>query len=145
MRWHSIFSKYTIIAFNKFIYRRKQLLTQTLAVVSFVNSDTIVIYKKSYGCTISLNPSTYHNIFGYLVCWINKFSSGISDLFPLPYTRSFCRLKKKSIFYQNHVETVLGQPEPCLLSIEPVSLYFFNRNLVEEYFRILDGWFLQSL
>ena len=35
------------------------------------------------------------------------------------------------LFYQIDV-TVLGRPEPCLLSIEPVSLNFFNRDLTEE-------------
>ena len=30
------------------------------------------------------------------------------------------------------VETVLGHHEPCLISIEPASLNFFNRHLTEE-------------
>ena len=36
----------------------------------------------------------------------------------------------KSLF--SSIETVLGYPEPCLLSIEPVSLKFFNTCLTEE-------------
>ena len=43
------------------------------------------------------------------------------------------------------VETVLGCPEPCLLSIELDSLNFFNRCLTEEQFHFLDGWFFQIL
>ena len=39
-------------------------------------------------------------------------------------------LSGESMF--SSLETVLGQPEPSLLSIKPVSLNFFNRPLTEE-------------
>ena len=47
--------------------------------------------------------------------------------------RSTCKLtnpSSKSMF--SSVETVLGRSEPCLISIESVSLNFFNRRLTEE-------------
>ena len=43
---------------------------------------------------------------------------------------SSCELTNSSIKSMfSSVETALGRPEPCLLSVEPVSLNFFNRRL----------------
>ena len=44
----------------------------------------------------------------------------------------------KSMF--SSVETVLGFPEPCLLSVKLVFKNFFNRRLTEEYSHFLGGF-----
>ena len=43
------------------------------------------------------------------------------------------------------IEAVVRGPEPSLLSIEPVSLNFFNRHLTKEWPHFLDGWCFQIL
>ena len=62
-----------------------------LAVVFFVNFDTIVIYKKGLvtpNHEIAVDAMTVLDI---LFVKLSKFSSGISDFFSLSYTQSFCR------------------------------------------------------
>ena len=92
-RWDSASSWANIqITFNKFFYSRKQLLMQMPSVVFFANFDTIIIYKKTFGYTIPWNRSGYYDFLDILFVDLSKFSSRISDFFPLPYTRSFRRL-----------------------------------------------------
>ena len=78
--------------FNNFFYSRKQLLTQMSAIGFFVNFDTTVIYKKGLVTPyheIAVDTMTFMDI---LFVELSKYSSGISDYFPLPYTRLFCKL-----------------------------------------------------
>ena len=92
MRWRSILSKYPIITFNNFFYSRKQLLTQMLTIVFLVDFDTIVIYKKRLVTPyheIAADTMTFLDI---LFLELSTFSLGMSDFFPLPYTRSSCGL-----------------------------------------------------
>ena len=207
MIWHSNLSKYPIITFKNFFYSRKELCTQMLAIVFFVNFDTTVIYKKMVVTPyheIAADTMTFLDI---LLVELSKFSSGISDFFffyhihdrpadwqdfksenffilpnrfsnhtdvssvlsPFPHLWCFQALEllrflfftilhiddqlihvclttsldvkcvcmrplflwANQLFYQIDA-TVFGCPEPCLLSIEPVSLNFFNRDLTEE-------------
>ena len=81
MIWHSNLSKYPIITFKNFFYSRKELRTQMLAIVFFVNFDTTVIYKKMVVTPyheIAADTMTFLDI---LLVELSKFSSGISDFF----------------------------------------------------------------
>ena len=63
-----------------------------LTIVFLVDFDTIVIYKKRLVTPyheIAADTMTFLNI---LFVELSKFSLGMSDFFPLPYTRSSCRL-----------------------------------------------------
>ena len=89
MRWRSILSKYLIIMFNNFFGRRKQLLTQTSAIVFFINFDTNVTYKKGFVIPYHKIATDVMTFLVILFVEPSKFSSGISGFFHLPYTRSF--------------------------------------------------------
>ena len=92
MRWRFILSKYPIITFNNLFYSRKQFLTQISTIIFFINRVTIVTYKKKGLITlyheIAADTMTFLDV---LFVELKKFSSGISDFFPLPHTRSFYR------------------------------------------------------
>ena len=89
MIWRSILSRYPTIMFNNFFYSRKQLFAQMSTIVFFVNCDTIVIYKKGLVTPYHEIPVNTMNFFYIFLVKQRKFSSGISDFFPLSYTHFF--------------------------------------------------------
>ena len=92
MIWHFLLSKYPIISFNNFFYSRNQLPTQMSAIV-FLLTLIPLLFAKKFLVTrfdeIAVDTITFLDI---LFVNLSKFSSVISDFFPLPYTRSFVRL-----------------------------------------------------
>ena len=57
-----------------------------LAIVSFVNFDTIVVYKKGLVTPYHEIAEDTMSFLDTLFVKLSKFLSGISDFFPYPYT-----------------------------------------------------------
>ena len=94
MRWHSILSEYPIITFKNFFYSRKNSLRKRRQQFSLLTLIPLLFTKK-----VLVTP--YHEIAAdTMTFWTSaqpsKFTSGISDFFSLPHTRSFCRLTRIS-------------------------------------------------
>ena len=139
-------------------------LTGTSRVKSFSSCQT---FFRSFGCyfqiiwelvRVSLLFWIPSLIFGFFMClnclrtFFTVMKTSNSCLFDNFCLRWVCMrslfLLANQRFYQFHVffeETILGCPEPCLLSIEPVYLSFFNICWTEEKSNFLDGRFFQIL
>ena len=96
MWWRPILSKYQIITFHNFFYRRKVLLTRMSAINFFVNFDTIAIYTKNLVTAYHKMVVDIMTFTDILFVELSTFSSEISHFFPLPYRRSFCRMTERS-------------------------------------------------
>lgn len=148
MRWRSILSKYLIIMFNNFFGRRKQLLTQTSAIVFFINFDTNVTYKKGF-------VIPYHKIAADVMTFLvilfvepSKFSSGISGFF-LYYIRDrsadWQELKGWNIFHHAKLffrsyrfsNLSLREPEG-LCSVLSTSTHFCCFQALEQFKNFLS-------
>ena len=96
MRWCSILSKYPIITYNNFFYSRENSSRKFQQLFSLLTSIPFLFTKKSLITPYSVIVADSMTFLDILFVKLSKFSSGMSDFFPLPYTRSVCGLTETS-------------------------------------------------